>query len=179
MHSLLANIDVNGDGEIDLWELCRFLVARHDQILGELDDGWALEQAFNILRVDDDGCVSVGELRRIMCMRDDHGLEGVGADGFHELLTELGVAAGSHGSLPAGSAGNGQAGDGTGGAIEDSGTGVGGDGTDGTGQPPSPELTSRAKGVDFMDQARVPLAALKRHPAFAPKAPAMVNRSHL
>lgn len=168
---MLANIDVNGDGEVDLWELCRFLVARHDQILGELDDAWALEQAFNLLAVDADGSVSVEELRRIMCMQDGAGLQGVSEGSFNALLAELGVVAGAHGSPHAQPAGDGLAADGTGAAIDESGTGAVGDTA---GSSTSPAV--RGKGSAGM---RVSLEALRRHPAFAPKPPALADRSHL
>lgn len=51
MRTLLTSLDVNGDGEVDLWELCRFLVSRHDEIVGELDDAWSLDEAFNLFEV--------------------------------------------------------------------------------------------------------------------------------
>lgn len=168
---MLANIDVNGDGEVDLWELCRFLVARHDQILGELDDAWALEQAFNLLEADADGTVSVEELRRIMCMQDGAGLHGVGEGLFNQLLAELGVGAGEHDSPHSQLAGDGHAADGTGAAIDESGTGAVGDAASSSSSP-----AVRGKGSAGM---RVPLEALRRHPAFAPKPPPLADRSHL
>ena len=172
---MLQNIDVNGDGEIDLWELCRFLVARHDQILGEVDDAWALEQAFDLLEVDEKGCVRVGELRRLVCMQDNGTLQGVSDDAFNELLMELGVTAGEVGSTRAPLACNNQATEGTGGAVEDSGTGAAGD----SARTSSSPLQGKRSKATVDDMALVPLTALKSHPAFAPKAPELVNRSHL
>ena len=91
MRTLLTKLDVNGDGEVDLWELCRFLVSRHDEIVGELDETWAMEEAFNLFATDNSGKVTVSELRRIFCMSNGVDLHGIDEADFHRMLREMGV----------------------------------------------------------------------------------------
>ena len=105
MRSLLTKLDVNNDGEVDLWELCRFLVSRHDEIVGELDETWALEEAFNLFQTDGSGRVTVSELRRIFCMSNGVDLHGVEEADFQLMLREMGVKSTSS---PANKAGGGE-----------------------------------------------------------------------
>jgi|MDTA01.1.fsa_nt_gb Ca2+-binding EF-hand superfamily protein len=88
--ALLKSIDVNNDGECDLWELCSFLVMRHEQLTTERNDGEAMEMAFDMFNVDSNGYVSVEELRSIFGAQNRNSLVGLDAAAFTELLASFG-----------------------------------------------------------------------------------------
>lgn len=93
MLPLCLQLDLNGDGNIDLWELCCFLISRRDEVVNAFDDNFFVEEAFaSVLAADKDGRVSVEELRRVFMMTDAEALRGVGEAAFELLLSELGVA---------------------------------------------------------------------------------------
>jgi len=90
MTMLLAKLDINGDGVCDLWELCCFLVSRHDEILHERNEREIIDMALSILPVNAAGMVPTAELRRIFCKRNRVELLGLDDAGFSRLVAECG-----------------------------------------------------------------------------------------
>jgi hypothetical protein len=92
-----SQLDLNGDGNIDLWELCCFLISRHDEVMNAYDENYFVDQGLHqLMESDEDGNVTVAELRRIFTMVDQQALRGVGDAAFNLLLSELGVAGASN-----------------------------------------------------------------------------------
>ena len=50
--SMMRRLDVNNDGEVDLWEMCSYLIARHDEIAEERSDVWSVDRAFDLFRTE-------------------------------------------------------------------------------------------------------------------------------
>jgi len=92
VEALFKKLDANNDGVCDLWELCSYLVARHDELAVERDDSELLELAMlTLFHVDSDGMVAMSELRQVFCAQDRNAIVGVDQAGFQEMLAELGA----------------------------------------------------------------------------------------
>ncbi len=92
-----AELDANQDGGIDLWELCAYLVKRHDQLQTDRSEQWAVDQAFTsgIFDADEHGAVTVRSLSQVFRMEMGGSVSGLTAAEFESLLSDIGVRAGA------------------------------------------------------------------------------------
>lgn len=91
--TLEEKMDKDRSGTVDMWELCCFLVKRHDEVADGFDEGKWVDEALNVvLEADEAGKVTVEELRRVFTMTDECTLAGVGDASFQLMLAELGLS---------------------------------------------------------------------------------------
>jgi len=90
---MLAHVDKNGDGVINLVELCTFLLERRDEIELEKDEEWLANEAWStdLWEVDADGTISVAELKRVFGMSVLPGRPGLSPAELSELLKDFGL----------------------------------------------------------------------------------------
>ena len=85
----MTQIDTDKTGDVTKKELCAFLVERLDEMVVARGEAEMLERAFSVFRLDEDGCVSEKELRRVFCEQNRVQLFGVDAEAFDLLKAEL------------------------------------------------------------------------------------------
>lgn len=91
-------------GDVDLSELCTFLMERRDEMNREKDEQWMLEACFSGYvwgsnGVEGEGTVGVRELREVF-MRDCKPNKGLSEAEFAGLLAELGLDPSSAERIP-------------------------------------------------------------------------------
>ena len=66
VREMQRELDVNGDGEVDLWEFCAHMQKRSDGLTND-DLEMELDEAFQLFQTDDKGLIDEAELRRLLC----------------------------------------------------------------------------------------------------------------
>lgn len=68
LETMLVELDINGDGGVDLWEFCVYLQKGRDA-RAEDESNWELDQAFQLFAPDEDdeGRIDEAALKRMMC----------------------------------------------------------------------------------------------------------------
>lgn len=110
---MIGRLDINDDGQVELWELCSYLLQRHDEIVDQRADIAVVDMAFELFIPEGHDCaggagadaksghqprVGVGELRRIFTVSNAC-TAGLSEEEFQHLLTEFGVDS-DGGSVP-------------------------------------------------------------------------------
>ena len=108
LQSLTARLDKNGDGDIDLNELCTFLIDRREELQAAKDEAWMIEHAFSSLvwpaadvagqlasdadgaRYNESAVLTVADLKSVF-MRRLGPQPGLSKAEFAELLREFGL----------------------------------------------------------------------------------------
>lgn len=90
MKTMLGRLELNKAGELSLWKLCCFLIARHDEMVAQRDERTLLNLAFTeLFRVDAQGMVSEEELKRVFLCQNAVQLFGIDEPAYMLLKHEL------------------------------------------------------------------------------------------
>jgi len=86
VEDMVASLDINQDGEVDLWEFC-VAIQKRSEGLSEADLALEIDEAFRLFDDNGDGWVDEAELRRIM--QDPHTGSSLSEDEFMFFLDDL------------------------------------------------------------------------------------------
>jgi len=95
---MMAQLDMNKDGVVDLWEFCVHMRLERERMSAE-DAAYEVDLAFQLFCVDEQGRVSAEELRRWFTLQSTG--SGLSEDEFREMLTDLGIREGGSIALTA------------------------------------------------------------------------------
>jgi len=89
VREMIAELDMDRDGEIDLWEFCVHMQKRTDG-LTKADLDADMDYAFGLFEPGEDGCVDENELRRVL--QNPHTGAALAEEELQEMFAELEVA---------------------------------------------------------------------------------------
>lgn len=95
--NMVKELDINGDGDIDLWEFCVYMQKKREQSTAE-DAKAVIDRAFaELLPGDENGMITVHELRKVFTWAP--GGDAVTEEEFADMLLELSPSTDADGKM--------------------------------------------------------------------------------